>query len=393
MNPTPKTTEQTYLACLTPPGTGAIATLGLYGPAAWDYLKELFQPAGKKSEGDAFWEKVCNNPEPGQFWLGKMGDSSRGGMDQVVLALKSTAPFPWFEIHCHGGKQVIALLEETFTSRGVQTCSWMEFLLQTGTHPVKAAALQALGEATTTRTASILLDQYHGAITTAIQSVLVSLREGKEKEARQLLEELARWVPLGQHLTKPWRVAVAGAPNVGKSSLINRLTGYERCIVSPLPGTTRDMVSTRIAVDGWPVELFDTAGVRAEAEALEKQGIDLAVAAVAGADLCLWLLDSSATPIYPPQPIPALRYVINKMDLPPAWNVEDVPDAIRVSAATGTGLDDLLQAISSWLVPQVPPPGTAVPFTPQLCQEIKQAKELLEKKPCQEAAELLLGMV
>lgn len=393
MNTPQNTPEQTYLACLTPQGTGAIATLALHGPAAWDLLEELFRPAGKKAEGDHFLEKVRNNPEPGQFWLGQLGDSNQSGMDQVVLALKSVSPVPWFEIHCHGGRQVIALLEEIFSSRGVQLCSWRELLQRTGIHPLQVASLQALGEATTTRTAAILLDQYHGAFTKAVQKVLNFLSDGNETEAKQSVDELARWIPLGKHLTAPWRVAVAGAPNVGKSSLINRLVGYERCIVSPLPGTTRDLVSTRIAVDGWPVELFDTAGVRAEADFLEKQGIELTLAAAASADLCLWLLDSSDDPILPPHQNAALRYVINKIDLPSAWNIDEISDSIRISAEKGTGLDDLLQAMASWLVPEVPPPGTAVPFTSELCQRIEKARELLEKKQCQKAADVLLGIV
>jgi tRNA modification GTPase len=69
-------------------------------------------------------------------------------------------------------------------------------------------------------------------------------------------------VDLGRHLTRPWRVVVAGAPNVGKSSLINALAGFTRTVVTAVPGTTRDVVATAAAIDGWPVELIDTAGLR-----------------------------------------------------------------------------------------------------------------------------------
>ena len=105
---------------------------------------------------------------------------------------------------------------------------------------------------------------------------------------------LARYAPLGRRLTAPWRVVVAGPPNVGKSSLVNALAGYQRSIVAPTPGTTRDVVTTRLAIDGWPVELADTAGVREATDALETQGVRLAREATAAADLCLWVLDASA---------------------------------------------------------------------------------------------------
>ena len=89
--------------------------------------------------------------------------------------------------------------------------------------------------------------------------------------------------------SNPWRVVVFGAPNVGKSSLINALAGYERAIVSPTPGTTRDVVTVTTAIDGWPVQLSDTAGFRETQDELESAGIELATnsAIQSGArDLC-----------------------------------------------------------------------------------------------------------
>src|SRR5207302_2223379 len=115
-----------------------------------------------------------------------------------------------------------------------------------------------------------------------------ALDRGNVDEATQLLGSLVRFAALGRHLTQPWRVAVMGAPNVGKSSLVNALAGYQRSIVAPTPGTTRDVVTTLIAVDGWPIELADTAGLHTQAGDLEGQGIARARAAAGEADLCLW---------------------------------------------------------------------------------------------------------
>src|SRR5262249_48705446 len=129
------------------------------------------------------------------------------------------------------------------------------------------------------------------------------------------------------------------------------------------------------ALDGWPVEMSDTAGWRAAAEPVESEGIARAQAAVREADLCLWLLDASTAPQFPPDIGVLLLLVVNKIDLPPAWDVESVPDAMRVSAKTGTGIAELCAVIGRRLVPDPPPPGAPVPFSPQLLGALAQARE------------------
>jgi tRNA modification GTPase len=380
--------EQTYLACLTPGGNGAIATLALVGPASVALLQELFQPRTIQPGKANFLAEACQTGRSGQFWLGKLGEGT-GGPDEVVLALKRTAPVPWFEIHCHGGRQVITLLEELFAIRGVRLCSWPELMRQTDQSPLQVEALKALGEATTVRTAAILLDQYHGAFERAVEDIRESVRHSQFELAERQLRELARWVPLGRHLTQPWRVAVVGAPNVGKSSLINRIAGYQRCVVSPTPGTTRDVVTTRSAVDGWPVELIDTAGMRDQAEMLEAQGIEMALAAAAGADVCMWMLDASTPPGLPPRPLPSLRYVINKVDLTPAWDFAGIPEAIPLCATSGAGVNELLMALSSWLVPECCRAGMPVPFTERLGELVETAWDNCQKDRWDEVKQML----
>jgi tRNA modification GTPase len=191
--------------------------------------------------------------------------------------------------------------------------------------------------------------------------------------AKEIVTDLVRWTRLGRHLTEPYRVVVAGLPNVGKSSLLNALAGYQRSVVAPMPGTTRDVVTVRLAVDGWPIELADTAGLRAEADDLEAAGIEQAREAAAHADLCLWVLDPSTQPPGHVENSRTVIRVINKMDLRPAWDLDAVPDAVRVSAVTGAGLANLCAAMAHRLVPEPPSPGTAVPFTPRLCDLVEEA--------------------
>src|SRR5262249_43310164 len=177
---------------------------------------------------------------------------------------------------------VVRLLEEVLTARGLEVLPWQELERRTAGDAWQAEVLGAMARAPTARTAAILLDQYHGAFARAVERARVALTRGDIAEARGVREGLAGWADLGRHLTEPWQVAVLGAPNVGKSSLVNALAGYRRSVVAPTPGTTRDVVTTRVALDGWPVELADTAGWRTDAGPLERQGVDLARAAAGG---------------------------------------------------------------------------------------------------------------
>jgi tRNA modification GTPase len=206
-----------------------------------------------------------------------------------------------------------------------------------------------------------------------VRTTTAALERGDVASARTLVDGLARWTALGRRLTEPWRVVVAGAPNAGKSSLINALAGYQRSVVAPTPGTTRDVVTTRIAVDGCPVELADTAGIRDDAGTLEQQGIERARRASAEADLVLWVLDASAEPVWPEAETKTHRLVINKIDLQAAWDLTQASDAARVSALTGEGISALCACVARWLVPDAPPPGTAVPFTKVLCDAVEAA--------------------
>jgi tRNA modification GTPase len=356
----------TLAACLTPPGCAAIATLCIRGPRAWEIVRELFRTSDI--------QKLPENPDATSVWLGRIGEKDTVA-DQVVVTVPQIKPVPWVELHCHGGSETVRWLLEIFEKQGCRICTWPELEQATTTAPWKTAASLELVQASTVRTAAILLDQYHGAFATALTEIQAALANDDLTETSRLLESLARYVDIGRRLTTPWKVAVIGPPNVGKSSLLNALAGFQRSVVAPTPGTTRDLVTTLISVDGWPVEMIDTAGLREEGESLENQGIMLARDAAASADLSLWILDASAPPTWPEGNSlnqGKLSFVVNKTDLPPAWEI-DPSHAVRVSALTGAGMADLVEALAHWLVPDPPPPGAAVPFTSNLASRIEEA--------------------
>lgn len=351
------------LTVLTPPGRGAIATLALRGPGAWNLARASIQRA-KASKNDTVPSPLPEAPAPGKFWLGWLGDQSKGGADQIVLLVKQIEPVPWLELHCHGGPEVIRLLQELLTERGAQLVSWPEF--ERGHDCAwRVATQEILAQAPTVRTAAIALDQWHGAFQRTIDECRARWIHGEREAATKLLHRLIELIGVGRHLVQPWRVVLAGAPNVGKSSLGNALAGFARSIVAPTPGTTRDALTTMIALDGWPIELTDTAGLRHSADALEQAGMARAHAAVASADLCLWLVDGAGDAVLPESLGSRTVMMINKIDLPPAWDWGTLPDAKLVSAKTGAGVAELGDVIVKSLVPTPTAPGEAVPHTVQ----------------------------
>ena len=293
---------------------------------------------------------------------------------------------------------------------------WQEWLRETSRDPIRAAAQIALAEAPTARTAAILLDQYHGALSAAIQRAAAHLAATDWPEAAATIDRFQSYRDVGLHVTTPWRVVLTGPTNVGKSSLINALAGFERAIVSHQPGTTRDIVTTVTAVDGWPVELADTAGLRDTVDELESAGIALAASRTAAADLVVVVHDATE-PIDDRaagrDPIEALRSqlrrttrvlnVINKIDLIPAANrpgatgpgatgfasafgrFQDrhgqTPAApLLTSAVSGAGIAELVAHIGRSLVPSAPPAGAAVPFTPEQLAALDAARTAIDRR-------------
>lgn len=370
--------KATRFAILTPAGQGAIATFGLHGPEAWTVARNLFRPRNPRAF-DA-------EPVTGQFWLGQFGTEM---VDEVVLTCKQMAPVSSVEIHCHGGREMLRMMSDLLVNQGLKPSTWQEFLQQTTPNRLASEAAIALAQATTHRTAAILLDQFHGSLTKAVEKILQALEETAPDRARDLLKNLTRWIPLGLHLTQPWRVVIAGPPNVGKSSLVNAIAGFQRSIVSPIPGTTRDIVTTQLALNGWPIQLFDTAGLRNETGALEAEGIGLARASIAQADLLLWMMDSSNVPVFPPMESDHFRIVINKIDLPPAWNLDEVQGAMRISVQTGAGLPELIEQVGKWLVREGPPAGAAIPFTRFQANSLIEAERKLVQGDLPEASRYL----
>jgi tRNA modification GTPase len=356
-------TAATRAAVLTPPGAAAVASIVVVGPDAWGTVRSTFRSANNRLLPFA--------PDLSQHWLGKLGEPPG---DTVLLRVRQLEPILAIELNCHGGRQVVQWLLDDLRIRGTAIVSWKVLAGEFESSPLRAQAAIELAKSVTQRTSAILLDQYHGALETALIAVSESLQKQQTASATERLASLVKHVNVGRHLTRPWRVAIAGPPNVGKSSLINRLVGYPRCVVTPTAGTTRDLVATPIAVDGWPVELIDTAGQRTSEDRIEQAGVALASDTATTADLTLWLQDASR--VYIDEPIPGEGFLLvqNKIDLVAGRSREGT--TISISALTGEGLDQLLSTISRRLVPKVPPPGAAIPFSAAIAEQVSAIANL-----------------
>lgn len=371
----------TRVAVLTPDGRGAVAVVRVWGDRALPVADACFRPA----RGGRLAETATGRPR-----LGRVG---AGLGDEVVAILIGPDPVE-VEIQCHGGPAACALVVDALQANGAEPAPAAAWATRHGSTPAAEAAVD-LARAPTLRTAEILLDQHLGALEAEIQR-LANLIPIDPARALADLDTLIRRGAIGARLVDGWRVALAGRPNVGKSRLLNALAGYDRAIVAPTPGTTRDLVTARVALDGWPVELADTAGLRATDDSVELLGVARARAHQAGADLVVLVLNRS-TPIVAADRDLISFYsdaliVANKSDLPAAWE-PSAAGALAISAERGEGLDDLSGAIARRLVPEAPPPGSAVPFRPGHCAGLDRARECLLGGDPGGAARALAGLL
>ena len=358
---------------LTPPGRGAVATLRVEGPGALHVVQRHLLTRNGRPLADF---------QPGRIVIGQFVaqtprlpdaaemDTPLPGEEVVVHRESDSA----IELHCHGGQAAITRIEQILVNGGCRRISWQEWVYRQEADPFAAAARLALAAARTRRTAAILLDQYRGALRRAVEKIEASLQAGALDDARQGAEALLAHAQTGLHLARPWQVVIAGPPNVGKSSLVNAIAGYQRAIVHSTPGTTRDIVTLRTAIDGWPVEIFDTAGLREAGDEIERAGIDLARQRILAADLVVLVSDISQpwserdTALL--EACPGALLVHNKGDLPHARGPR--PRGVELSAIGAEGIDALCEEIAQRLVPHPPLAGAAVPFEPEQVEQVRR---------------------
>jgi tRNA modification GTPase len=366
---------------LTPERRGAVAVIAVEGPAATECVGRHFVPAaGKPLDRFPLHRIVFGRWQPGE-----------GPGEEVVVCRRSDDRI---EVNCHGGVAAARAIIAAMVSGGAVEQPPAAWVHQHAAGSLEAEAWLALSFARTERVAAILLDQYRGALRDAVQTTIEDLSQDRLAAAQSRLRRLSDVGHIGEHLIDPWRIVFAGPPNAGKSSLINRLLGYQRSIVFDQPGTTRDLLTATTAFDGWPVELVDTAGLRATDDAIEIEGVARAEEMLGRADITVLVFDATNEWGEPQEQLLNQESdsiaLMNKHDLRPESS--GPPQFLWTSALTGTGIEALIARIVARLAPLHLGDREAVPFTARQLDVIQLANKAVERRAHDEAI-TSLGML
>jgi tRNA modification GTPase len=366
----PAADTDTIAAIATPPGRGGVCILRLSGPRALELAGQV--------AGDL--------PPPRHAALRALRDDAREIIDRgLVLAFPGPESFTGedtVEFQLHGSPVLAALLLRRLIALGAREAEPGEFTRRAFINGridlAQAEAVADLIESVSAEAARAAVRSLEGDFSVQVHALgeeLVQLRvrleagldfpeEGVDawtdsdlaSQVDALLSRLAALhaaAARGRVLCDGLTLVIAGPPNAGKSSLLNRLAGYEAAIVTEVAGTTRDLVREDIVIDGMPVRVIDTAGLRIAADRIEEEGIRRARRAMAQADVLLLVHDGSApAPWDPIEKLPAgipVLQVRNKIDLaglsPGLSGTDAGQDELRLSALTGEGVDQLREQL------------------------------------------------
>ncbi len=375
MQPDPHVVYQneTIVAIATPPGRGGIGIVRLSGPDAVSIAEPMLRLRNPLVHVQARFADLLDL-------------DTQEKLDEAVVTFFA-APHSYtgedvVEVAAHGSPVILEALVRQALKGGARLAAPGEFtqraFLSGRIDLTQAEAVHDLIEAQTLYQARVAAQQLHGALSRRIKPIkenlvaLIALLEagidfaeddvdvlpvaeilGRIDETRALLQPVADSFARGRIVQAGLMLAIVGRPNAGKSSLFNRIVQRERAIVTAVPGTTRDLVTERVSLGGIPVELVDTAGMRAATDEAEQIGIRKSREALADADLVLMVLDSTAVPGQEELELLATLaqrralVVVNKSDLalPSAAMDEALGElglpVVHTSALSGEGVAEL----------------------------------------------------
>lgn len=372
LGPREPSVEPPLAALLTPVGRGALAVVGVCGTGAGTLVDRLFAPRGRPAPPAA----------APAIRVGRWHGHAGGAGEDVVVVWHDPDRL---EVHCHGGVAASRAVLASLEAAGATAVPWPRWQAAAGEPGWAIAAREALAVVGGPRAARILTRQFAGAWDTEWRRLTADAAAGAGAAVVARAERLLAAARVGLRLTSPWRVVVAGPVNAGKSSLVNALAGHARSIVTPAPGTTRDLVETRLVLAGWEIDLIDTAGTRGPGvgiTAVERAGIERAAVAALAADLVVHVAPAdgpAAAWATGPRDLP----VVSKGDLarPVPALPEPCPPHVVTSATTGQGIDRLAAEIVRRLVPEEhDAPGLldgAVPFTADQVAAVRRVRDTL----------------
>lgn len=348
----------TIAAVATPPGRGGVAIVRLSGAAVGSIAEQLFGSI----------------PEPRKAVFKRFTSSDGAIIDEgLVLYFKGPHSFTGedvLELQGHGGPVVMDTLMARVCELGARPARAGEFseraFLNDRIDLAQAEAIADLIDAGSQQAARAALRSLEGEFSTEVENIARAMLElrmyveaaidfpeeeidflanskltGRVEALKQDLHVLLKKAEQGARLREGLTLVIAGAPNAGKSSLLNRLAGRDTAIVTDIPGTTRDVLREDIVLDGLPLHVIDTAGLRDSSDPVEQEGVRRAEAEIARADRVLLVIDASKeeVPISLPDNVPVTR-ILNKIDLFQG-DLALKKGEICISAKTGDGFDTL----------------------------------------------------
>jgi tRNA modification GTPase len=373
--------DDTIVAISTPQGRGGLGVVRLAGPESKAIASAMLRlSAGRQLE-------------VGRAHFGVLIEPGSGERIDEVVATYFAKPHSYttddiVEISCHGSPVVLRHAVEQALAAGARLAEPGEFTMRAFLNGridlTQAEAVRDLIESQTLYQAKVAAQQLQGALSHRLQPIkgklveLIAMMEAgidfaeddvavmpagqilnRIAEVREPLTELAQSFTYGKFVHEGLTLAIVGRPNVGKSSLFNRLVERERAIVTATPGTTRDLVTETVSIEGIPVRLVDTAGIRQALDEAESIGVGKSMEALADADLVLVVLDASQPPDKTDRELlqqvgeRGAIAVMNKNDLATVCSTSDPSAAlrdggvpvVRTSALNGEGIAELRQQI------------------------------------------------
>lgn len=394
----------THVSLLTAPVPAAIATIAVRGPGSSAAIALFFRSRSAlvrlpESSSNRMPDSLALMPVQAACFGTWAFSSSALAAEQVVLCRTGEEAF---EIHCHGGLAVCAAIIDDLRHAQCQIVP-AEDWRGDAQGKLEHQAEVALCQAATLKVSAILLAQRQGALRRELNQLLAFIHSQQVAEANWLIEQLLRHGHWGLRLLAPPRLTLAGPPNVGKSSLVNRLVGSQRVLVHHQPGTTRDAVDTTLVAAGWPMILTDTAGMRHTTEEIESQGVHIAARRWQEADVGLLVVDATVGWTQTHEQLLAERQadtivLLNKCDLVPE---AELPTAIceriyglvgaqvrsvRTDTASAEGTHDLLVTLGRHWDHVMPDARAGVPFLVSQVETLGAVQRLLRESDRDQAA-------
>jgi tRNA modification GTPase len=378
--------EDTIAAVATPSGEGGVAIVRVSGPDAEHIARRIFiRNSGKngKLKSHTLYHGTIRDPRTNKI------------VDEALLAVmrkpRSYTGEDVVEFHCHGGAFLVRQILGLAFAEGARCAEAGEFtkraFLNGRLDLTQAEAVQDLISARTDKQVELALDQMNGELSKWVDELREELLDilvqveaaidfpeeeiellrrdeliGKMDALTRKIEIITATYDRGRLFREGARVCICGRPNVGKSSLLNALLGQERVIVTPVAGTTRDVIEESINIDGLPIVLWDTAGIRETTDEVEKLGVDLSRRHLEKADAAIVVLDGSVPLVdedrFCLSGIENKKGIvaINKADLAQECDVYEVrrivgtQPILLVSATRGDGLIDLEKSLCEILI-------------------------------------------